>query len=260
VKLSFLECYQILDINDDCDWPTLRKKYKTLIQRSHPDRFEAGSAEQQSAQSLIRSYNAAYKQIADFYQANQKLPPSLADKSDENIIAPKPRKKRPSVNHEHIRVRKKSSSYNTPVKFIFISALIFVSYFISFYFNDNVSEQKKLSTSVKPEILPEHHLHNQRNIEHKPIATHPTQEKYFTTGSGLGEVITTQGQPTRVEGNIWYYGESSVTFTDGAVSSWFRHPQFPLKVKITENSGFTYRSRSDTEEKPEKTHQPYWKR
>lgn len=55
---------------------------------------------------------------------------------------------------------------------------------------------------------------------------------FFTLGSSIGEVIDVQGEPNRIEGDTWYYGESEVYFYEGSVINWKRKHGSPLKARI----------------------------
>ena len=256
MNLSFKECYQILNISDNCDWPTIRKKYKTLIQQCHPDRQPENSPQLKEAEEAIRSYNAAYKKIADYYLANKALPSRSAflDNSDTKLHTP--RKKRPTVNHAHLRKKTK----NKPKKPIYMivslgSASILSLFIFGQYLFEPVSperyqvkvetQQPSTNTSTETKALVN---------EGKEAISQPT--RLFTTGSSLGEVILIQGEPTRIDQNIWYYGKSTVTFTNGVVSDWSRDPETHLNAK--QKSSYQLRKTEREDTKP--NNRPYWKR
>lgn len=255
MSLSFKECYRILNISDNYDWPAVRKKYKTLIQQCHPDRLPENSPQLKEAEEAIRNYNAAYKKIADYYQANKALPSrsSFLDTSDTQTHTP--RKKRPPVNHAHIR-RKTKNKQKKPVKTILLlSSLSMISIFIfGQYLFDPISpddEQGKIKKQQPPNTKTfnkdTESLNQEENLVSQPA-------RLFTTGSSLGEVILIQGEPTRIEQNIWYYGKSTVTFTNGVVSDWSRDPENPLHAKQPPS----YQLRKT--EKANSNNKPYWNR
>lgn len=260
MKLSFLECYQILEISDDCDWLMLRKKYKSLIQRYHPDRFTAGSAEQLAAEKTIRSYNAAYKLIADYYKTNKTLPPRLPQQAEITGIPHTPRKKRPPVSPQ---ASYKKNDHQIKRFSLAKSVLILTSlsslYLVSIFISDTTPTNPPVITIAK---MP---LTNYSILTDKSDTATPAKDlinikQYFTSGSSLGDVIIIQGQPTRTEGNVWYYGESTVTFNNGVVSNWFRHPDFPLYVRIIEPATDKYKSKKPATTKQGTTKHPYWGR
>lgn len=62
-----------------------------------------------------------------------------------------------------------------------------------------------------------------------PIIPVPT---YFTRGSTKDEVLTVQGTPSRLTEHLWEYGASRVFFTDNRVSKWDEWPGAPLNARV----------------------------
>ncbi len=66
------------------------------------------------------------------------------------------------------------------------------------------------------------------------LPAHPcprSRGDYFTLGATKDEVICTQGTPTRVEGNRWYYGFDEVRFRHGKVVG-FNNTYGNLRIRI----------------------------
>jgi DnaJ-domain-containing protein 1 len=57
--------YETLGVNPRDSTPTIRRRYRQLVKRWHPDRFSEGSQAHDQATSRIRAINAAYAQIKD---------------------------------------------------------------------------------------------------------------------------------------------------------------------------------------------------
>ena len=62
---------------------------------------------------------------------------------------------------------------------------------------------------------------------------HPLTPDYanFGVGDDMQTVLSSQGQPTHIEGNVWLYGESKVVFAQGKVIDWQSHAKDPLKTR-----------------------------
>lgn len=262
MNFSFQECYTILGIAEASDWKSLRTKYKTLIQQHHPDRYPESTPEHTQAENKIRQYNLAYKIIFDYYKKNACLPPNSRTKHEKIIRATPPRKKRPTVsqNKSSFKTPSRKKTFNTS-KLVFVLSTIgfLIILIIQSFFDDtqadipqqtnfSIENKKPLETTTKPIALINPSF-NQSN----------ESQQYFSLGSGLGEVILIQGKPSRTEGNIWYYGESTITFSNGVVVTWYRHPAHPLKAKLNESLPKT---QSNTENQTNKAIQnkPYWSR
>lgn len=54
---------------------------------------------------------------------------------------------------------------------------------------------------------------------------------FFTYGSSRAHVNVIQGKPTRIENDIWYYGESMIYFEGNKVIAWHESPFDPLRIK-----------------------------
>lgn len=57
-------------------------------------------------------------------------------------------------------------------------------------------------------------------------------ESFFTYGDPPGKVYEVQGVPSKIDGDIWYYGKSEVHFSKGRVTLWLVIPPDELKVKL----------------------------
>ena len=261
--LDFFECYQILGITGECDWQTIRKKYKSLIQQHHPDRFKENTPEHIASQKSIREFNAAYKTISDYYALNHCLPPS------EKLTPPLPandsksiRKKRPPVSQQ--RTTKKANTRRAkPVKRILASSLLTVILIIFIYqsFDEASSEngqEKNIEKSM--EISNINALNNIKSPVETPDVIQQSKEQSdlsYSLGASLGEVISIEGEPTSIEGSTWHYGKSSLTFSKGVVSGWHRHPDHPLKLRVTSTPSIIHQP-GHIEREPSKVKKPYW--
>ena len=70
-----------------------------------------------------------------------------------------------------------------------------------------------------------------RSAFDKPPEHDEKVKAYFTYGDPPGKVYEVQGVPTKIDGDIWYYGKSEVHFTKGRVSFWSVIPPDELKAK-----------------------------
>jgi DnaJ-domain-containing protein 1 len=57
--------YETLGVNPRDSAPSIRRRYRQLVKRWHPDRFREGSQAHGQATLRIRAINAAYAQIKD---------------------------------------------------------------------------------------------------------------------------------------------------------------------------------------------------
>ena len=71
-----------------------------------------------------------------------------------------------------------------------------------------------------------------RSAFEKPPEAEEKVKLYFTYGDTPGKVYEVQGVPSKINGDIWYYGKSEVHFSKGRVSFWTVIPPDELKVKM----------------------------
>lgn len=264
-KYSYAECYKILKVKPDCSWEELRKAYKLQIQKWHPDRFEDGSAEKQAADEKIRYINSAYQQLSDYHRQQGQLP--TAEKPAEPPAQRKSKSEAPTTNKHstngQFTAQTDTSGLGKPgkasSKFRIFITLVAVATFSYILLSQNPTEdsskqeqiisppdeimQSAKSQAVSAATKTEQEQHNNKQqIDHSSTTTNienldnkknkVNDDEFFTYGSSIGEVISVQGPPSKIEGDIWYYGESEVYFYEGEVVKWKRMPGYPLKAQL----------------------------
>jgi len=254
-KYSFEDCYKILNTNTECSWNALRKSYKLLIQKWHPDRYKDGSTEKHTAEEKIKELNKAYQQLLKYYRKNGALP---------RIEPTKPRSEQKNTNQNSAQSRPQTPSFTEPKKRkkpektgrknkaptrIAVFASI-VAIIISYSSLDFSTDRNSIKSEPKNPLLdrnyiradPHHSLEHDKSKTTKYGADVNTRKKknktkkihkQFTYGSSIVDVIMIQGTPTKVEGDTWYYGESKVYFHNGIVQRWERKLGSPLSAGIT---------------------------
>lgn len=251
----YKQCYQILNLNSGCSWNQLRSAYKIQIQRWHPDKFEDGSAKKDAAQEKIKDLNKAYQYLYKFYKQNGFLPEIKPETEQEKPATvkpqPAPAKKAASsrpqtkpVSDSYTRTAPESLHKNTrPVKKTVIASIIIISFV--YYSLDYLANNRTINDAQKNIVTQSMHQQNEIDLqavgidnpeedlaENKKNTQAKESNKEFTYGSSIGEVIMIQGEPTKIEDNIWYYGDSKIYFYNGVVQSWERGMGSPLKAGL----------------------------
>jgi len=251
----YKQCYKTLNLNPGCGWDQLRSAYKTQIQRWHPDKFEDGSAKKDAAQEKIKDLNKAYQYLSKFYKKNgflpeiepeteQEKPATVKSQSTPATEAASSRPQTKPVSETKTKTASSTSQVNArPIKNAIIASIIVISlvYYALSHLTDNHDRNIEKSSVRSPDI----HQYNKSSTEavendslNKDIAEEKKKtkarknNKEFTYGSSIGEVIMIQGEPTKIEDNVWYYGDSKVYFHNGIVQSWERSMGSPLKAGL----------------------------
>ena len=244
---SFKQCYEILKIETDSDWNTVKKSYRRLIQKWHPDRQTEPKLKLE-ATNKIKDLNTAYTQISDYYRENGELPfteqpEQIIEESHHDIgNTQEPTQKDDNLSsiipeHDEQFVPNYAAENKNYKSSIFISIIVITLLVVIYQNVDTALSQIETEKVLAPP--PQHRSEETKKSEDsKEIIRKKAQikkktsskEKYFTYGSSLTDVISIQGPPDKTKGNIWYYGQSEVHFMDGKVSYWFRSADRPLKA------------------------------
>ncbi|MFK5950594.1 MAG: J domain-containing protein, partial [Methylococcales bacterium] len=267
---SYKDCFQILDITPDCSWAELRKSYKKLIQKWHPDRFKDNSKEKAGADNKIKTINIAFKQISSYYRSNGSLPPIEEKPKTKQQVPPKKPSIKPvttktTVNKQFKPEPEKTSNRSFVMAILILLILCSAYYLLAdeFYFEEpqfeepqvllknnkktthfnNVSTTIDQSTGQTP--ASNNHLEDKLKLtSYEESILQDTlsadedlliDDTYFTNGSSIAEVIDIMGVPSRIDGDTWFYGESEIHFNGGEVIYWVRDTKTPLKARMIFN-------------------------
>ena len=259
-KYTHEECYKILNTSAGVSWKELRKAYKVQIQKWHPDRFKEDSSKKNAAEIKIKELNKAYQQLSNYYRENNSLPgierPKVAavEKAANKEPAkpsPRPTPPPPPRKPQKKEIQGKNKSSGMAISFLAI-VVIFSVYSALNETSENKSADKRSKNIENDKIDNKARPHqslkqdepdvaetkeDKKNIEEKQEKI--IIQKMFSYGSTIGDVIMIQGAPTKVEerfeGEIWYYGDSKVYFTNGVVQGWERKLGSPLHASISGN-------------------------
>jgi len=165
-----------------------------------------------------------------------------------------------NVTKKQVNLEYEKSSYHSLVSGFLIVILLGVLYYFyvdDFYLDESDSMQIKVNNN-RPATKPFANSKNKARVE-TPVSKNyledkltqknlkestalkinpihekllPVEDTFFTSGSSISDVIGIQGAPTRTDGDIWFYGESEVHFSEGEVTHWVRKAKSPLKAKL----------------------------
>ncbi len=248
-KYTYGECYRILNIKPGCNWSELRKAYKVQIQKWHPDRFKEGSSKKYAAEEKIKDINTAYQQLLTYYKKHNSLPDAEKPRpltTPKKTAATTTEKKQTTTKIKKTTPRK-SSPYKEKKKKPYFSIIIVASILVYAYIElspENKTTTQSQTTVKKYKVEKENkkNISKSTRLEKKDKTNrkkksdsiiYSKNNKFFTYGSTIGEVISVQGTPTRIDGDIWYYGKSEIYFNNGAVVRWKRAQGSPLKAGLS---------------------------
>ncbi len=210
MSVNYRHCYDLLQLNPDATWEDLRKNYKHLVQRCHPDRFEKDPVAREEAEVQLRALNNAYQVLSGYYKSHHRLPLGKAATHSgwqfQNTSGLESRE-------EEYRAARKWSVFNAVVsKWLVLGVplglIVLVFAFLLSQFGKGEAEVNKEEgylVSNTPQLAA---------AGAKPVST-------FRFGDSRERVLAVQGNPTRISGDSWFYGKSRVDFKQEYVVGWY---------------------------------------
>lgn len=229
--------YELLGIRPGDSWQKLRDRYKSAVRKWHPDRFTQGNSERGLAEEKTKEINRAYRELQEHYQQYGSLPldePQPIPPRHDKIVTP------PSPPHQTTtatsatdqgtwersknNARKKEPGNRLRFSLALIGLLLAGYFFL-------VQEENELP--VENQYADSRIAAPSARIDQTP---QKAANRNFTTGSSLGEVHSIQGIPTRIDGEIWHYGDAKIFFKNGKVSHWVDSADRRLLVQSNHES------------------------
>ena len=228
---DYAQCYAALGVDPRCDWQRLREHYRLLAKQWHPDHFRADASGVHQAEEKIKEINQAFYVLAQYYRKHGELPRATANEwfeatpAEPTSAAAAPAGQARPAHAPPVKSRQEPETRARKWRYAAfgIAALAVLGFTLIFKPAPRAlavaSRAPTQSPTAAPTPVP----------DDQPLASAPA---YFTVGSTLGEVHAIQGTPTRVEGDIWYYGNARIWFRQGVVHRWDDDPLLPLKARV----------------------------
>lgn len=229
--------YESLGLTPGCSWQEIRDAYRRCVQRWHPDRFQEDSEKFEESKKQILQINHAYRSLSEYRNKYGNLPGYSKDTASTPYSRPTGQYDRTTASSASDypetewpfseRSRNKRRLRKSSLGFIAVLGVLLVYYKISVdvpsdttpQFGPNKSEVRRTESKGGSGII-------------LGATKRSSPELYFSIGSELKEVIDIQGTPTRVEGNVLYFGKSKVYIVNGTVKNWDAHPDSPIMAKL----------------------------
>ncbi|MDI9240389.1 J domain-containing protein [Lysobacter sp. LF1] len=202
---DFALLYQQLGLHPDCGLEDLKRAYRVRVAELHPDRHLDQSSE---AHSALTELTALYSGAIRFHRIHGRLPGSTPRAAFAgNGAAP-----RSSVDTHataHTQARGNARPTNEPplrtAKFATLGILVLVVVMVVLHWSEtDVPAADVLQTGA--------------------VAEAPSDAPRLELGMEEASVITIQGQPERIQDDVWNYGSSWIRFEDGHVVDWASAP------------------------------------
>ncbi len=224
------ECYLTLGLAPQTQWPEIKRTYRRLVQKNHPDRFNEGTPEHKQALNNFLALQQAYEYLSAHNQ-------TLAETQTPKLQSPSSNKKmqfqQPPFSTTSKSTINKSTQYRDRIRANSFSKrwlLIGLGLLpIGYAFRNELMITNKHNqelTNVKQHFLTTK-ISDSSSPQYQAIPDYAS----FSIGDDMQTVLSSQGQPTRIEGNNWFYGASKVIFAKGKVIDWQNTTSDPLKTR-----------------------------
>lgn len=196
-QTDFRDLYAVLELPSDADEATLRRQYRRLAQRYHPD-SEAGDTEKFVA---IRQ---AYDRLQDHLRTHGHLPLAFAMPA---IATPAGGIRK----HAGRRMQTLYGNWERRRRWLVGGAMLTALLYIAW--------PRQPDLPAPPSVA-----------EARAAGAAAAERPVFGRGATMSEVLDAQGVPDSGSESVWHYGQSTVHFHDGRVVGWKIHPDSPLNV------------------------------
>lgn len=211
--------YELLGIRPGDSWQQLRTVYKSVVRKWHPDRFTESSSERGLAEEKTKEINRAFRELQEHYLQYGSLP----------LDEPHPTATRPATSDAPFFARDKNATGSSSAEPYIWKPIVDIES------NKRSGRLLRLSLALIGLLLAGYFLFDpvtndlavkdpladtSNALSDVPAVPTAPKAANFTIGSSLGEVHAIQGIPTRIDGEIWYYGNARVFFKNGKVSHW----------------------------------------
>jgi len=221
----------------------VRQAYRTLVKKWHPDRHHSKPYETQAlAEKKFKEIDEAYRRIARSWAKTPRSAKSTPAASHRNSaqaeLRAKTQPRRAPVRRSRHRIDFRSFfSGKIILPALLLTATIFILTQIPSFFPDTADDTESHGPLVaenpaedkNPSILePSEATGPLASVDLAPsppkVLSPPLLQPqpeapsaFFTLGSTSSEVLNIQGDPSRVQGQAWFYGLSEIQFRNGRV-------------------------------------------
>ncbi|MBI5040250.1 MAG: J domain-containing protein [Gammaproteobacteria bacterium] len=243
--MNFLQCYQLLDLEPGCTWAELQTAYRHLVQKWHPDRFEAHPDQHHLAAQRILELNEAFEMLSRHHTVYGHLPGEPVPVPVQRSVATeakRSRSPRTAIPAPPVDAVGKTPRWLLVIAMAVLGAALYLA----------ITDKPRVEPSTPDTLaMPEETAGELESAVTEtdttdtlettaapaaapapaPSAATPAlPAAFFTRGDTPGKVFEVEGVPTRTVGDVWFYGKSEVRFNKGVVVSWKESPDRPLKV------------------------------
>ncbi len=217
--LDFSQLYSLLGLEPNCSLEELKHVYRKRVAELHPDR-NSPDASNTEGNDQLATLIRLYRMAVQFHELHGRLPGSTATEaamSRQGSAASRTRASPPVLPRT-----RHATPESTPIPaghwwlLLGLACLIGYLVFSAFPGKDSTSASSPAS-GMHPSTAPD-------------TTGHGRGPALVLAGMDADAVLSIQGAPSRISGDVWEYGPSWLRFEDGRLVEWHSSPLYRLKT------------------------------
>lgn len=200
---DFALLYQQLGLQRDCSLEELKRAYRVRVAELHPDRHRDEPTSDETHRALTE-LTALYSGAIRFHRIHGRLPGATPRVVVHAYAAHAARPTAEAATPSHAHATRSEAPTRTG-RIATLSILVLVVVMVVLHWSETVAPQSEAAPAGA-------------------VAESAPDAPRLELGMEEASVIAIQGQPERVQDDVWNYGSSWVRFEDGHVVDWASVP------------------------------------
>ncbi|MFC3715272.1 J domain-containing protein [Luteimonas soli] len=214
--LDFSQLYSLLGLEPGCSLEELKHAYRKRVAELHPDRHSPKSRDDKQSIQLARLI-PLYKDAIHFHEQHGRLPGSVV------VETPTVPASRGMASSRAFPRKRGTAPETSPIPashwWLLLGLACLIGYLVLSAFPGKESTPGSSAASgTRP------------SAAHADTANHGGHA-YVLAGMDADTVLSIQGPPSRVSGDVWEYGPSWLRFEDGRLVEWHSSPLYRLRTR-----------------------------
>lgn len=201
---DFALLYQQLGLQRDCSLEELKRAYRVRVAELHPDRHRDEATSDEALRALTE-LTALYSGAIRFHRIHGRLPGATPRVVVHAYAAHASRAPGEPATPSHTSASARSEAPTRTGRIATLSILVLVVVMVVLHWSETVAPQSEASPAGA-------------------VAEAAPDAPRLELGMEEASVIAIQGQPERVQDDVWNYGSSWLRFEDGHLVDWASVP------------------------------------
>lgn len=200
-------CFEILGLSPEADPEEVRQAFRDLANVWHPDRFVHNRRLQRRAEEVFKEVNTAYAQLRRYFASPEYREAISGGVRPEWSLQPARPLHASVPPPKWVEQPATTALVSAALGFVLAGAVIALLAALA----PSVGSTRSMARA--PRNLGLTSKAQEQPSERAGAVAQLANQGYFTIGSSKSQVHGVQGKPSSVTGNIWWFGNSYVSFS-----------------------------------------------